>query len=101
MNRLGSAAVEKEKPPDYATAGGFSSRLLPDRTVGTGGLEVSGLAMSRPVKWGLIQGTLNMDQVPRITASASLETGRPLIDIVNSSGRYAEDKTSRGFPFKS
>ncbi len=51
--------------------------------------------------WGLIQGTLNMDQVPRIAAKAPLETGRPLIDIVNSSDRYAEDKTSMGLPFKS
>ncbi len=62
---------------------------------------MSGLAMSRPVKWGLIQGTLNMNQVPRITANAPGETGRPLIDTVNCPSRYAAVRISWGVPSRS
>src|SRR6266542_6769499 len=80
MNRLGSAAVEKEKPPDYATAWGLQFTLIARPDSGDRRLGSVRLGHVSPRKVGTDSGDFEHESVCPEDGGQSTPRNRPLPD---------------------
>ncbi len=77
MNRLGSAAVEKEKPPDYATAWGLQFTLIARPDSGDRRLGSVRLGHVSPRKVGTDSGDFEHESGPEDNGKCSRRNWSP------------------------